>query len=285
MRISLFLFAFLLLAAPLVDGQTFTLDLQAETVIADASATIADVSVGLVCDQSIDVIGFSLYFSFDPEMFHITGIASDLPITPSFFSGEYLNDPYTNPFSGEVTPEGVGLVGCVFDFGLIGTIETVPGVVVPAIRITGFGGPVASGGDVSEIVFENGLAIPTQGTSTNGVAWLLTPAQPFEAPIDLSSGASVSLDFAALPQFARGDANGDGSIAIVDAIETLQYLFLGGSPGPCLASHDSDADGGVAIVDPLFVLTYLFLGGAAPNPFGCLDQDPLDVDCASSVCP
>ena len=50
--------------------------------------------------------------------------------------------------------------------------------------------------------------------------------------------------------FVRGDANGDGSIDITDAIFTLGFLFLGGGAPPCEDAADADDRGTLEITDP-----------------------------------
>ncbi|MEM7168365.1 MAG: VCBS repeat-containing protein [Planctomycetota bacterium] len=65
--------------------------------------------------------------------------------------------------------------------------------------------------------------------------------------------------------FLRGDSNSNGSIGIDDAITTLQYLFVAGTPVPtCLDAADFDDNGSVVLNDPIAVLAYLFNNGATP---------------------
>lgn len=74
--------------------------------------------------------------------------------------------------------------------------------------------------------------------------------------------------------FLRGDANNDASVDIVDAVQTLSYLFAGGALA-CLDSADINDDGAVQINDPVMLLTYLFQNGPAPAiPFPLLGTDP-----------
>lgn len=73
------------------------------------------------------------------------------------------------------------------------------------------------------------------------------------------------------PRFSRGNANGDGTLDITDAIFTLDWLFVGGSPPGCLAAANANGDSAVDIADPVYWLSHLFLGGPPPpEPFpGC----------------
>ena len=75
--------------------------------------------------------------------------------------------------------------------------------------------------------------------------------------------------------FRRGDANGDGTFDIGDAIHILAYLFLSGDMN-CMDAGDGNDDGQLNIADGLFVLEALFNNTAsppAPGPQSC-DSDP-----------
>jgi hypothetical protein len=69
--------------------------------------------------------------------------------------------------------------------------------------------------------------------------------------------------------FRRGDADGDGTLSIADAVFTLRALFQGGPAPGCAEAADADNDGAVGLADPVSVLEFLFRGGpppAAPGP-------------------
>jgi hypothetical protein len=76
--------------------------------------------------------------------------------------------------------------------------------------------------------------------------------------------------------FIRGDADGDGQLAITDPIAVLSRLFLGGEALPCDDAADSNDDGEVNLSDPITTLDRLFLGGEVlppPGPAAC-GEDP-----------
>ena len=78
-------------------------------------------------------------------------------------------------------------------------------------------------------------------------------------------------------QFKRGDSNNDGEVDIGDAIFSLTWLFLGGSPPVCVATVDANDSGEVDIGDAIFCLTFLFLGGESmPAPFPECGSDPTE---------
>jgi hypothetical protein len=70
-------------------------------------------------------------------------------------------------------------------------------------------------------------------------------------------------------QCACGDANGDATINISDAVYLIAYIFASGStPGPCGAADglgDANGDGTVNISDAVYLIAYIFSGGLAPH--------------------
>jgi hypothetical protein len=61
-----------------------------------------------------------------------------------------------------------------------------------------------------------------------------------------------------------GDANGDATVDISDAVWLIAYIFSGGSaPSPLLAG-DANCDITVDISDAVYLIAYIFSGGAAP---------------------
>jgi len=77
------------------------------------------------------------------------------------------------------------------------------------------------------------------------------------------------------PRFLRGEANGDGTVDLSDAISVLSFLFLGGEAPACLDAADVDDDGQVDLTDPIAILGHLFLGnGPLPAPSADYGTDP-----------
>ncbi len=87
------------------------------------------------------------------------------------------------------------------------------------------------------------------------------PPDPPEPPVGLT------LDF------ARGDANLDGSVSMADSLTLRRFLFIGGAFPPCLDATDATDDGGIDLTDMVFILNHLFLGGATP-PAPFLEPGP-----------
>ncbi len=87
--------------------------------------------------------------------------------------------------------------------------------------------------------------------------------------------------------FLRGDVNFDGRVDLSDAVETLDFLFLGVDQPPiCQDAVDANDDGAVDIADAIFTLSALFVGGPLwPPPLGGRGDDPTEdeLDCAGFV--
>lgn len=61
-----------------------------------------------------------------------------------------------------------------------------------------------------------------------------------------------------------GDANGDGSISIGDAVYIINYVFKGGLPPIPMENGDANCDDSVNIGDAIYLVNYVFRGGPAP---------------------
>jgi hypothetical protein len=84
-----------------------------------------------------------------------------------------------------------------------------------------------------------------------------------------------SIDAANSPHFVRvtlelnqaylcGDANGDGSVNVSDAVYIINYVFIGGNPPEPQASGEVNCDGSVNVSDAVWIINYVFIGGNAP---------------------
>jgi hypothetical protein len=67
------------------------------------------------------------------------------------------------------------------------------------------------------------------------------------------------------PSFARGDANGDGSINSGDIVYLINYLFVGGPEPQPWESGDANCDGAINSSDVIYLINYLFIDGPAPG--------------------
>jgi hypothetical protein len=74
--------------------------------------------------------------------------------------------------------------------------------------------------------------------------------------------------------FVRGDADGDSSVALADALVTLEYIFRRRTES-CPDAADVDDDGRVNVTDPVRLLRHLFAGAPPPPaPFPAPGDDP-----------
>ncbi|NIS15697.1 MAG: VWA domain-containing protein [Aliifodinibius sp.] len=61
-----------------------------------------------------------------------------------------------------------------------------------------------------------------------------------------------------------GDANGDGSLNVSDAVYLVIYIFQGGTPPPYMPSADCNCDSTINISDAVVIINNIFLGGDSP---------------------
>jgi hypothetical protein len=75
---------------------------------------------------------------------------------------------------------------------------------------------------------------------------------------------SQPLILAPIAGYTCGDASGDATVDISDAVSLIAYIFSGGSaPSPLLAG-DANCDSTVDISDAVYLIAYIFSGGSAP---------------------
>jgi len=68
-------------------------------------------------------------------------------------------------------------------------------------------------------------------------------------------------------QYICGDANGDATVNVSDAIWIANYIFIGGpEPNPFLAG-EANCDGTVNVSDAIWIANYVFVGGNDPCDF------------------
>ncbi len=73
-----------------------------------------------------------------------------------------------------------------------------------------------------------------------------------------------ALDVGCTNAFLCGDADGNGSVSIGDAVYVINYIF-GGGPAPSpMAAADVDCNGSVSIGDAVYLINYIFGGGPVP---------------------
>jgi hypothetical protein len=107
----------------------------------------------------------------------------------------------------------------------------------------------------------------------------------------LSRPSVTRFERAPLPEafFIRGDAAGDGTLDVLDALQVLRFVFEREATLPCLKAADANDDGQLNIVDAIAVISQLFgRGDALADPFPDCGSDPTEdaLSCRSAPpCP
>ena len=65
-------------------------------------------------------------------------------------------------------------------------------------------------------------------------------------------------------EFTCGDADGDGSVVIQDAVYLVNYIFKKGPEPMPVEAGDANCDGNVSIADVVYLINYLFKRGPDP---------------------
>jgi hypothetical protein len=104
----------------------------------------------------------------------------------------------------------------------------------------------------------------TDGTSTN----FKVNASAAQLAAGFGTSASFQVDQGYWPGLAStylcGDASGDATVNISDAVYLIAYIFAGGSAPNPLLSGDANCDSAVNISDAVYLIAYIFAGGPAP---------------------
>lgn len=213
--------------------------------------------------------GFSFGMSFDPSLLNVESV--DLVDTVAF--GSDFVAPNFDNVAGWMT------IGVVLD--ITPPIDTVlaPGTDLSLVRNLFAVSGTATDGDTSPLTVESSIGSPA-------VQPVITVDGLSEVP-ELVSGTFTVGGVAGL--FIRGDSNADGGFDIADPVNTLAFLFSGGSALSCEDSGDANDDGALDISDSIYSLSALFSGGAQPSsPFPNCGSDPTadTLPCDSfSACP
>ncbi len=110
------------------------------------------------------------------------------------------------------------------------------------------------------------LNLPVWLTETNDTVSGTTPASVFNITFDVSvnDGSATANQSVQVVSYVCGDADGNGSVTISDAVYLIAYIFSGG-PAPALEEQgDGDCSGGISISDAVLLIAYIFSGGPAP---------------------
>ena len=107
----------------------------------------------------------------------------------------------------------------------------------------------------------SGSSMYFPGDLTPGTYFWRVKATPASGPATAYSPRSV---FSIELQVICGDANGDGSANVGDAVFLISYVFKGGAAPTPLCAGDANGDGSTNVGDAVYMISYVFKGGAAP---------------------
>lgn len=63
-----------------------------------------------------------------------------------------------------------------------------------------------------------------------------------------------------------GNANGDASVNVSDAVYMINYVFVGGeAPRPVMACGNANGDSSTNVSDAVYIINFVFVGGQAPG--------------------
>lgn len=77
-----------------------------------------------------------------------------------------------------------------------------------------------------------------------------------------------------------GNANGDASINVSDAVWIINFVFVGGDPPDPLCVGDANGDFSINVSDAVYIINFVFVGGSAPVINCCTGCPPTvrDID-------
>jgi hypothetical protein len=127
------------------------------------------------------------------------------------------------------------------------------------------------------------LNISYNATVANGLAeglyeahFIITAPAATNSPVDIcveltvTAGGCVGI---------CGDANGDATVNVSDAVYIINYVFVGGGAPVPLACGDANSDGTVNVSDAVYIINYVFVGGGAPDNCSPGSVNWTDGDC------
>ena len=86
---------------------------------------------------------------------------------------------------------------------------------------------------------------------------------------DLAGNASGYCPANTFFRYICGDANGDGSLNVGDAVYLIGYVFRGGKAPYPVCAGNANGDSGTNLGDAVYMISYVFKGGAPPVETCC----------------
>jgi hypothetical protein len=107
------------------------------------------------------------------------------------------------------------------------------------------------------------------GTTVWQVPMVLTPDEDYYWRVRCNDGFEdgqwSELASFWVTSYVFGDANGDGSVNVGDAVFVITYVFNGGPAPEPLEAGDANCDGQCNVGDAVYLIAYVFNGGPEPG--------------------
>ncbi len=228
----------------------------------------------------VDVDAFKLPGGTETYLFDdVTGAAGTLSVVVT--PGQYrlnFNPPFAaklvgRQFANVTLNTSTNLpVALQSGFVLSGTVRDSADVEVSGVRVRAIdastGDTIFTPGDTSsaagyyDVIVPNDvynlLYIPRTGSAVTDSVKL------FAVPVTKDTTVNVVF-LTGGPSCKCGDADGNGSFNISDAVRLINYIFAGAlAPNP-ICRGDADGNGSVNISDVVRLINYIFAGAAAPH--------------------
>ncbi len=260
--VSIIALTLVLLLAGVSAAATATLDIE-DMVLANQTTAGVEVSVFLTSADHLGVTSVGIAVAHNNAEVSACSVSLGVDVP----AGVSLQ-------TTQIGSEGV-IAGLIVDFDPV--LMTIPvGTDLEIFKLCY--DTLATGGINTPLTFSNTLMIP------NAPAGTFASTEVFAIPTGAVSNISEAIvgpdltlvngSIQILSTFVRGDANGDGTVGLIDPILALSFLFLS-QPVNCLLALDATDDGTIDLGDPVLILNFFFMGGPPPNPpFPNCGSDP-----------
>jgi len=109
-------------------------------------------------------------------------------------------------------------------------------------------------------------SLPAWLTESNDTVSGTLPTLPLVSQFTVTVADQFSSDQRTITvtSYVCGDADGNGSVTISDAVHLITHIFSGGPAPIPQEGGDADCSGMITISDAVYLITYIFAGGPAP---------------------
>ncbi len=183
-----------------------------------------------------------------------------------------------------ITVGAVNSTGAIVSFSSRG--PTFDGRIKPEVCALGLSASVASSSGDNSYGFSSGTSFscpltagaaaivwsanPTWTNMQVREAMMLTASDPSTPDNNYGWGivntwAALNHSFDPPPTYVPGDADGNGSLNISDAVRLINYIFSSGLPPSPVEAGDCNCDTKISVSDPVYLINYIFGDGSVPT--------------------